>query len=157
MSVEMKLGRWMDRKEREHRIDINKPRERFCWASSDEGRVWAEGGRYWTQSEDALDLIRYLGPLELSPAPVCAEQAGTPVVSTVSTETAGEQLKRMKQREAAIWRELEIYLPIVDALKAAASDLDEAIKRLENGVEEQASEDHEAAACAVIQDERRDG
>lgn len=46
-----------------------------------------------------------------------------------------EQLQRMKQREAAIWRELEIYLPIVDALKAAASDLDEAIKRLEKEVE----------------------
>ena len=67
-----------------------------------------------------------------------------------------EQLQRMKQREASILRELEIYLPIVNALKDAISDLDEEIKRLEKGVEEQASEDHEASACAVIQDERRE-
>ena len=68
-----------------------------------------------------------------------------------------EQLQRMKQREAAIWRELEIYMPLVARLKTAASDLDEAIKALEKGVEEQALEDHEASACAAIQDERRDG
>lgn len=135
MSVEMKLGRWMDRKEREHRIDINKPRERFCWASSDEGRAWAEGGRYWTQSEDALDLIRYLGPLELSPTPVCADQAGTPVVSTVSTETAGEQLRRMRVQEQAINREACAYRDMAQAAERAASDLGEAIKRLEREVE----------------------
>jgi len=41
----------------------------------------------------------------------------------------------MRRREAAIWRELEIYLPIVDALKTAASNLDEEIKRLEKEVE----------------------
>mgnify|MGYP003493464550 CR=1 FL=1 len=71
----------------------------------------------------------------LSPTPACADQAGAPVGSTVSTETAGEQLQRMKQREAAIHRELEIYLPLVARLKTTASDLDEAIKMLEREVE----------------------
>lgn len=135
MSVEMKLGRWMDRKEREHRIDINKPRERFCWASSDEGRAWAEGGRYWTQSEDALDLIRYLGPLELSPTPACADQAGTSVVSTVSTETAGEQLRRVNARLNSIRSELGICRDAVRALERTESDLEELAKRLEREVE----------------------
>ena len=135
MSVEMKLGRWMDRKEREHRIDINKPRERFCWASSDEGRAWAEGGRYWTQSEDALDLIRYLGPLELSPTPACADQAGTPVVSTVSTETAGEQLRRVNARLSAVRSELKAYRAMVKGFEWVESDLEELAKRLEKEVD----------------------
>lgn len=131
MSVEMKLGRWADRKDREHVIDINKPHQRFCWASSAEGRTWAEGGKYWPQSEDALDLIRYIGPLELSPTPACADQAGTPVVSPVSTETAGEQLQRMRQRYNAMDREASIYSSLLAALDQAKSDLGERIRAME--------------------------
>lgn len=63
------------------------------------------------------------------------EEAGPAGFSTVSTEDRQEQLRRMKQREAAIWRELEIYLPIVDTMKTALSNLEEEIKRLEREVE----------------------
>ncbi len=135
MSVEMKLGRWADRKDRVHVIDINNPHERYCWASSEEGRTWAKGGKYWPLSEDALDLIRYLGPIELSPTPACADQAGTPVVSTVSTETAGEQLRRVNARLSAVRSELKAYRAMVKGLEWVEGDLEELAKRLEKEVE----------------------
>ena len=133
MNSEMKLGRWETRGGRVEEIVGHFPKSTMPWQSK-AGVRYAPGGLY-AITHHSNDLVRYLGPLELSPTPACADQAGAPVVSTVSTEAAGEQLKRMKQREAAIWRELEIYLPLVARLKTTASDLEEAIKRLEKEVE----------------------
>lgn len=135
MSVEMKLGRWEARDGSEYKVLGHSPGRFYPWLGEADWETWSDTGHYGSAT-GPNDLVRYLGPLELSPTPACADKAGTPVVSTVSTETAGEQLKRMKQREAAIWRELEIYMPLVARLKTAASDLDEAIKALEGKMEE---------------------
>ena len=133
MSVEMKLGIWRSRCGELHAVDrFNKSEHIWKWEESTSDRSWDDQGMWHASAGTfGLDLVQYIGPLELSPTPACADQAGTPVVSPVSTETAGEQLRRMRQREAAVHRELEIYLPLVARLKTTASDLEEAIKAME--------------------------
>ena len=71
----------------------------------------------------------------LSPTPACADQAGTPVVSTVSTETAGEQLRRVNARLSAVRSELKAYRAMVKGFEWVESDLEELAKRLEKEVD----------------------
>lgn len=131
MSVQMKLGRWRARDGRVHEVLVHFPARSFPWLGAGDNDGWDDHGKYGVRPSQ-FDLIEYLGPLSPSPASAEAGPAGS---STVSTEDRQEQLRRMKRREAAIWRELEIYLPIVDTLKTALSNLEEEIKRLEKEVE----------------------
>jgi len=113
--------------------------DRFCecariwkWKESTSGQCWDDQGMWQHRDgESRYDLVRYLGPLELSPTPACADQAGTPVVSPVSTETAGEQLQRMRQRCNEMEREASIYSGLLAALDQAKSDLGERIRAME--------------------------
>jgi len=131
MSVEMKLGRWEVAGGRTYTISKHMP-EGVCPWVSECGMCWTDEGKYWPDGKpDRLDLVRYLGPLELSPTTACADQAGTPVGSTVSTETAGEQLRRMRERYNAMDREASIYSALLAALDQAKSDLDERIRAME--------------------------
>jgi len=131
VSVEMKLGRWRARNGNVHTVSCFIPDETHPW-KSESGMAWLEDGSYFDDGEESrFDLIRYLGPLELSPTTACADQAGPPVGSTVSTETAGEQLQRMRARQVAIQCEAEIYQNMADALKQADSDLEERIRAIE--------------------------
>ena len=130
MSVEMKLGRWRARDGTVHVID----QYDGFWTESSNGHWWNNKGWFYGKDDedgDQWDLIEYLGPLELSPTPACADQAGTPVVSTVSTETAGEQLRRMRERYNAMDREASIYSGLLAALDQAKSDLGELIRAME--------------------------
>lgn len=79
------------------------------------------------------DAADYSDPL--SPTPACADKAGTPVVSTVSTETAWESLRRMRAQHQAINREACAYRDLAQAAERAASELEGAISRLEREVE----------------------
>ena len=135
VSVEMKLGRWEVAGGRTYTISKHMP-EGVCPWVSECGMCWTDEGKYWPDGKpDHLDLVRYLGPIELSPTPACADQAGTPVVSTVSTETAGEQLQRMRDRFLALQREVRIYSALLPELERAMSDLEERIKAMEKEVE----------------------
>lgn len=158
MSVEMKLGRWEARDGTTHVIDQY---DGMFWKESSSGHWWNNKGWFHAKDEvddgDPWDLIRYLGPLELSPSPACAEAGPAGDPQTVSTETAGEQLRRVNARLNSIRSELGICRASVKALERAESDLEELAKRLEKEVEKSPSGNHEAAACAVIQDERREG
>jgi len=112
--------------------------DRFCecariwkWKESTSGQCWDDQGMWQHRDgESRYDLVRYLGPLELSPTPACADQAGTPVVSPVSTETDGEQLQRMRDRFLALQREFRIYSVLVPELERAMSDLGECIRAM---------------------------
>lgn len=131
----MKLGRWEVAGGRTYTISRRMP-EGVCPWVSECGMCWTDEGKYWPDGKpDHLDLVRYLGPIELSQTPACAEAGPAGDPQTVSTEGPQESLKRMKRLEATIHRELEIYLPLVARLKTTASDLDEAIKMLEKEVE----------------------
>ena len=134
MSVEMKLGRWMARDGTVHVID----QYDGFWKESSNGHWWNNKGWFYGKDDedgDLWDLVLYLGPIELSPTPACADQAGTPVVSPVSTETAGEQLRRMRARSLALNREACVYREMAQAAERAVSDLDMAIAKLEREVE----------------------
>lgn len=133
MSVEMKLGRWQARDGTTIDIVGQFPQSYMPWASSNGVRYYPDGRYLEYQGDTPQDLVRYLGPL--SPTLACADKAGTPVVSTVSTETAGEQLQRMRERYNAMEREASIYSGLLDSLDQAKSDLEEAIKILEKEVE----------------------
>ena len=130
MSVEMKLGRWQARDGTVHVID----QYDGFWTESSNGHWWNNKGWFYGKDDedgDLWDLILYLGPIELSPTPACEDQAGTPVVSTVSTETAGEQLQRMRERYNAMDREASIYSGLLAALDQAKGDLGEHIRAIE--------------------------
>ena len=71
----------------------------------------------------------------ISPTAACADKAGTPVVSPVSTETAGEQLQRVNSRLAAVRSELDAYRRMVKGLEWVESDLEELAKGLEKEIE----------------------
>lgn len=134
MSVDMKLGRWEARDGTEHVID----KYDGFWTESSNGHWWNNKGWFYGKDDedgDLWDLIRYLGPLELSPTPACADKAGALVVSPVSTETAGEQLRRVNARLIAIRSELAICRASVKDLERTESDLEELAKRLEREVE----------------------
>lgn len=135
MSVEMKLGRWQAR---DGTVHIIEDQYDGFWIESSNGHWWNNKGWFYGKDDedgDLWDLIRYLGPIELSPTPACADQAGTPVASTVSTETAGEQLQRMRDRFLALQREFRIYSTLLPELERAMSDLEERIKAMEKEVE----------------------
>ena len=135
MSVEMKLGRWEVAGGRTYTISRRMPEGVCPWVSAC-GMCWTDEGKYWPDGKpDHLDLVHYLGPIELSPTPACADQAGTPVVSTVSTETAGEQLRRVNARLSAVRSELKAYRAMVKGLEWVEGDLEELAKRLEKEVE----------------------
>ena len=126
----MKLGRWQARDGTVHVID----QYDGFWTESSNGHWWNNKGWFYGKDDedgDLWDLILYLGPIELSPTPACADQAGTPVVSPVSTETAGEQLRRMRDRFVALQREVRIYSALLPELERAMSDLEERIKAME--------------------------
>ena len=129
----MKLGRWQARSGNLHNIDRFYECARvWKWEESTSGQCWDDQGMWQHRDgESRYDLVRYLSPLELSPTPACADQAGTPVVSTVSTETAGEQLRRMRDRFVALQREVRIYSALLPELERAMSDLEERIKAME--------------------------
>ena len=133
MSVEMKLGRWMARDGSVHAVDRFDPEMMWPWRGARFQECWDDAGRFqgFGILRKPFDLIRYLGPIELSPTPACADQAGTLVVSTVSTETAGEQLRRMRERYNAMDREASIYSALLAALDQAKSDLGEHIRAIE--------------------------
>ena len=80
MSVEMKLGRWQARLGHVFNVTIHKPERVFSWRAEGD-MCWMNDGRYWDDGNPSpFDLIKYLGPIELSPTPACADQAGNPVV-----------------------------------------------------------------------------
>lgn len=134
MKKELKPGLWEDRIGRVWEIHFDQGL--MPWLYVDESHAWQRDGSYRRdRSESQYDLVRYLGPIQLSPSPACAEAGPAGDPQTVSTEDPQESLKRMKRLEATIHRELEIYLPLVARLKTTASDLDEAIKMLEKEVE----------------------
>lgn len=157
MSVEMKLGIWRSRCGELHVVDrFNESEHIWKWEESTSDRSWDDQGMWYASvGTFGSDLVQYLGPLELSPTPACADQAGTPVVSPVSTETAGEQLRRVNARLSAIRSELGIFRAQVRDMERTESDLEELAKRLEREVEVVNSSSSEASACAVIQDARR--
>jgi len=130
VSVEMKLGRWQARDGSVHTVRAHFPSRFYPWLGEADWEAWSDTGRY-SASVNPNDLVHYLGPIELSPTPACADQAGTLVVSPVSTETAGEQLQRMRQRYNAMDREASIYSGLLAALDQAKSDLDERIRAME--------------------------
>ena len=133
MSVEMKLGIWRSRCGELHVVDrFNESEHIWKWEESTSDRSWDDQGMWYASvGTFGSDLVQYLGPLELSPTPACADQAGTPAVSTVSTETAGEQLQRMRGRYNEMEREASIYSGLLAALDQAKSDLDERIRAME--------------------------
>ena len=134
MSVEMKLGRWMSKRSIVRNVDETvHTGDGPHYLESFTGMKWDEDGVCITSLSDWDDLYEYLGPL--SPTPACADQAGAPVVSTVSTETAGEQLRRVNARLNSIRAELGISRASVKDLERPESDLEELAKRLEKEVE----------------------
>lgn len=135
MSVEMKLGMWESRDGRVWCVDQHYPKSTWPWMTSN-GVMWRVDGSYGRKGfRSPMNLVRYLGPIDFSPTPACAEAGPAGDPQTVSTEDPQESLKRMKRLEATIHRELEIYLPLVARLKTTASDLESAIKMLEREVE----------------------
>jgi len=129
----MKLGRWQARDGSEHKVLGHFPGRFYPWLGEADWEAWSDTGRYGAATSPN-DLVRYLGPLELSPSPASAE-AGPAGASNVSTEDPQEQLQRMRERYNAMEREASIYSGLLAALDQAKSDLDEAIKRLEREVE----------------------
>lgn len=71
----------------------------------------------------------------ISPTPACADRAGNPVVSTVSTGTAGDTLRMMRAEYNALDRWLSAYRHLVAVNERAKDDLEWAIGKLEKEVE----------------------
>lgn len=135
MSVDMKLGRWQARNGDVFIVSRYEPGSIFSPWKTDDGICWNGNGALWYDERPSeYDLVRYLGPLELSPTPACAE-AGPSGSSTVSTEDRQEQLRRMRQRFVDIQREVRIYSDLLPALERAMYDVEELIKQLEREVE----------------------
>lgn len=134
MKTELKPGRWEDRNGDVWTVRFNYVANLWM-TEGDPRRTWCSDGSFWAHDEESqYDLVRYLGPIELSPSTACAEAGPAGDLSTVSTEDPQESLRRMRRLEATVHRELEIYVPLVARLKTTASDLDEAIKALERKV-----------------------
>lgn len=136
MNVEMKLGRWQARDGNVHEINIHNPTSTYPWASEESETEWGSDG-FWIASdlETEHDLIRYLGPLELSPSIACAEAGPAGDLSTVSTEDPQESLRRMRAHCNALDRWLSAYKALVAQNERTKDDLEEAIKMLEKEVE----------------------
>ena len=135
MSVDMKLGRWEARGGDVFNVSIHTPDAFYQWRA-DDGMCWKGNGAYWDDEKlSQYDLIRYLGPLELSPTPASAEAGPAGDLSTVSTEDPQESLRRMRAQCNALTREEAAYLELLVGVRRAKSDLEEAIKTLEKEVE----------------------
>ena len=132
----MKLGRWQARDGDVHKINIHNPTSTYPWASEESETEWGSDG-FWIASdlETEHDLVRYLGPIELSPSPACAEAGPAGGLSTVSTEDPQESLRRMRAQCNALTREEAAYGELLAGVRRAKDDLEEAIKMLERGVE----------------------
>ena len=93
---------------------------------------WMGNGAYEDDGKESqYDLIRYLGPVELSPCPTCAEAgpAGDPV------ESAKKTLAMMRHEYNALDRWLSAYKALVAQNERTKDELEEVIKRLEKEVE----------------------
>lgn len=131
----MKLGRWEARGGDVFKVSIHDPDCHFEWRSED-GMCWMENGDYWDNGKPSqFDLVRYLGPIELSPTPARAEAGPAGDLSTVSTEDPQESLRRMRAQCNALTREEAAYGELLAGVRRAKSDLEEAIKALERKVE----------------------
>lgn len=130
MSVEMKLGVWRARDGTTHVIDQYDD----FWIESSNGHWWNNKGQFHCKDDeggDMWDLVRYLGPLELSPTPACTE--ARPACD--QAESAKKTLAMMRHEYNALDRWLSAYKALVAQNERAKDDLDEAIKRLEKEVE----------------------
>lgn len=131
MSVEMKLGRWEARGGDVFSISRHEPGSIFPW-KTDEGDCWNGNGAHWCyERRSKYDLVRYLGPLELSPTRASAEAgpAGDPV------ESAKKTLAMMRHEYNALDRWLSAYKALVAQNERTKDELEEAIKRLVKEVE----------------------
>ena len=134
MSVEMKLGRWEDEQGGAWLI-VRHDEANHTW-HADGGEFWFTGGSFYDDgSNSELDLIRYLGPLELSPTPARAEAGPAGDPQTVSTEDPQESLRRMRAQWNALCREEAAYGEALLGVQKAKGDLEEAIKVMEKEVE----------------------
>ena len=134
MSVEMKLGRWQARDGTVHVID----QYDGFWKESSNGHWWNNKGWFYGKDDedgDLWDLIRYLGPIELSPTPACAEAGPAGDPQTVSTEDPQESLRRMRVHWNALCREESAYGEALLGVQSAKGNLEEAIKAMEKEVE----------------------
>lgn len=134
MSVEMKLGIWQARDGTTVDIVGQFPRSYMPWVSRDGIRYYPDGRYLEDQGDTPQDLIRYLGPIELSPSPACAEAGPAGDPQTVSTEDPQESLRRMRAHCNALDRWLSAYKALVAQNERTKDDLEEAIKMLEKEV-----------------------
>lgn len=135
MNADMKLGRWEARDGTTVDIVGQFPRSYMPWASSNGVRYYPDGRYLEDQGDTPQDLVRYLGPIDFSPTPACAEAGPAGDLSTVSTEDPQESLRRMRTQCNALSREEAAYGELLAGIRRAKSDLEEAIKTLEKGVE----------------------
>lgn len=132
----MKLGRWQARNGDVFSISRHEPGSIFPPWKTDDGDCWNGNGAHWYDERPSkYDLVRYLGPLELSPTPACAEAGPAGDLSTVSTEDPQESLRRMRVQCNALDRWLSAYKALVAQNERTKDDLEEAIKMLEREVE----------------------
>ncbi len=132
----MKLGRWEDRDGGVHKINTHNPTSTYPWGSEESETEWGNDG-FWIASdlETEYDLVRYLGPIELSPTPACAEAGPAGDPQTVSTEDPQESLRRMRAQWNALCREEAAYGEALLGVQKAKGNLEEAIKVMEKEVE----------------------
>ena len=136
MSVEMKLGRWISGSARVRNVDesvVTEDGQHYLETST--GMRWDEDGCCMTSLCDLDDLIEYLGPIELSPTPACAEAGPAGDPQTVSTEDPQESLRRMRAQWNALCREESAYGEALLGVQKAKGNLEEAIKLMEKEVE----------------------
>jgi len=130
----MKLGLWMARNGQKALIVEHAPGMTFPWRCCG-GASWTDRGGHYQSTPSPYDLVHYLGPLELSPTPACAEDGPAGDPQTVSTEDPQESLRRMRAQCNALTREEAAYGELLTGVRRAKSDLEEAIKTLEKEVE----------------------
>ncbi len=134
MKTELKPGLWEDRNK--DVWEVYHDRETMLWTAVGSIRSWQGNGRYWAHDEECQwDLVRYLGPVELSPTPACAEAGPAGDPQTVSTEDPQESLRRMRVHWNALCREEAAYGEALLGVQKAKGNLEEAIKVMEREVE----------------------
>lgn len=130
----MKPGKWLDGFENVQEVYWD--RTSLLWRAIGSERAWHDGGFSRDRIlESKYDLVRYLGPLELSPSIACAEAGAAGDPQTVSTRDPQESLRRMRAQHSALAREEAAYGELLAGIRRAKSDLEEAIKMLEKEVE----------------------
>ena len=130
----MKLGRWEARDGSEYKVLGHSPGRFYPWLGEADWETWSDTGHYGSAT-GPNDLVRYLGPLELSPSIACAEAGAAGDPQTVSTRDPQESLRRMRAQHSALAREEAAYGELLAGIRRAKDDLEEAIKMLEKGVE----------------------